>query len=55
MQPTRGHAVVATVSAVGGALALALTVLSGDFRSPGTLLAVVLLANAVVRYQLARR
>jgi hypothetical protein len=55
MQPTRGHAVVAALSAVGGLLALLFTLTIGDVRSPEVLLAVVLLANALVRYQLARR
>ncbi len=55
MQPTRGHAVVAAISALGGILALAFTVISGDLRSPGLLLAVVLFANALVRFELARR
>ncbi len=55
MQPTRGHAVVAVISAVGGLLALLFTLTIGEVRSPEMLLAVVLLTNALVRYQLARR
>jgi hypothetical protein len=55
MQPTRGHAVVAAVSAVGGLLALLFTLTVGDLRSPEMLLAIVLLANALVRYRLARQ
>jgi hypothetical protein len=53
MQATRGHAVVALLSAVGAVVAIALTALAGDPRSPGTLLAVVLLANAAIRFRLA--
>jgi hypothetical protein len=55
MQPTRTHAMVAALSAIGGVLALAFVALTGDVRSPELLLAIVLLANALVRYQLARR
>lgn len=55
MQPRRGHAVVALLSAAGAVVSIALTVMAGDPRSPGTLLAAVLLANAAVRYRLASR
>jgi hypothetical protein len=53
MQPRRGHAMVALLSVAGAVIAGGLTALSGDPRSPGTVLAVVLLANAAVRYRLA--
>jgi len=55
MQPRRSHAVVAAISAAGAAVALTWTLVTGDLRSPGALLFVVLLANATVRYRLARR
>lgn len=55
MQPARGHAAVALISALGAILALAAVVIGGQLRSPEMLLAVVLFANALVRFQLARR
>jgi hypothetical protein len=55
MQPRRGHVVAASLSILVGGVALALTLKSGDVRSPGALLALVLFANAAIRYRLARR
>ena len=55
MQPTRAHALVAVTSAVGAGIAVGVTALNGDPRSPGTLLAIVLLANAAVRFRMAGR
>ncbi|MEX2228306.1 MAG: hypothetical protein WEB13_01590 [Dehalococcoidia bacterium] len=55
MQPGRGHATVAVVSAAGAVIAIVLTVMAGELRSPGTLLAVVLVANAAARFRLAAR
>jgi hypothetical protein len=49
-----GHLFVAVISAIGGAIALTFTWFSGDWWSPGALLGVVLLLNAVVRIGLAR-
>ena len=51
----RGNLFVAVLSALGGVLAFAI---AGALHAPVSLytaLGVVLLANAVVRYQLARR
>jgi hypothetical protein len=55
MQPRRGHIIAAVLSILVGGFALALTAMSGDVRSPAALLAVVLFANAAIRYRLARR
>ena len=55
MQPRRDHAVVAVLSAFGAVITAGLTAMAGDPRSPGTLLAIVLLANAFVRFRLASR
>lgn len=51
----RGNLAIAGVSAVVGALALLLTFAGGDVVELGSLLGVVLLANALVRYLIARR
>jgi len=51
----RANFVVALLSALIGAIALGLALSSGRVISLGSLLGVVLLANAVVRYQLARQ
>ena len=50
-----GNQIVALSSAVFGVLALALSATSGDWSSLVTVLGVVLLLNAVVRFALARR
>ena len=46
--------VLGWISAVGGALALLVVVLTGEWLGLGTLLGAVLVANAVVRLRLAR-
>lgn len=51
----RGSLAIAGISAAGGAIALLLTVVGGDGVGLGSLLGVVLLANALVRYLIARR
>lgn len=53
MHTGRGHALVAVLSVAGAIVAIVLTAMAGDPRSPGTLLAAVLLVNAAVRFRLA--
>jgi hypothetical protein len=55
MQPSRGHAAVALLSVLVAAVTIVFTAMACDPRSPGTLLAVVLIANAAVRFRLAGR
>ena len=49
------HLAVAVISAVGGVLALLISAQQGQVVGLGGLLAVLLLVNAVLRYQLSRR
>lgn len=49
------HLVVAVISAVGGMLVLLVAAAQGQLIGIGGLLAVMLLVNAVLRYQLSRR
>jgi len=51
----RANLVVAVLSALIGLIALSLALSSGRVLSLGSVLGVVLLANAIVRYQLARQ
>lgn len=51
----RANFVVALLSALIGAIALGMALSSGRVISLGSVLGIVLLANAVVRYQLARQ
>ena len=51
----RGSLVVAILSAAGGVLAFAIAVILRDLVSLYPVLGALLLANAVVRYRLARR
>jgi hypothetical protein len=51
----RANLFVAMLSALVGAIALAFALASGQPVSLGGLLGVVLLLNAIVRYQLARQ
>jgi len=51
----RANLVVALVSALIGLIALSMALSSGRVLSLGSVLGVVLLANAIVRYQLARQ
>lgn len=48
------HLIVAIVSGVGGVIALVVTLIVSQPASLGTVLAVVLLLNALVRYRMAR-
>lgn len=51
----RANLLVAILSAVVGAIALSIVLASGELIGLGGLLGVVLLLNAVIRYQLARQ
>lgn len=51
----RANLLVAMLSALIGLIALTMALSSGRLISLGSILGVVLLANAVVRYQLARQ
>ncbi len=51
----RANLFVALLSALIGVIALSMALSSGRVISLGSVLGVVLLANAVVRYQLARQ
>ncbi len=51
----RSNLVISAVSATLGLLAIALTLAAGALFAIGTLLGVVLLVNALVRYRLAQR
>lgn len=51
----RANLVLAGASAVVGLLALAFTLASGEVFALGTVLGVVLLVNAAVRYMMAQR
>jgi hypothetical protein len=51
----RANLTVALISALIGVIALGMALSSGRIFSLGSVLGVVLLANAIVRYQLARQ
>jgi hypothetical protein len=51
----RANLVVAVLSAIVGIIALTLALAAGRPISLGSLVGVVLIANALVRYQLARQ
>ena len=51
----RANLLVAILSALVGAIALSIVLASGRLIGLGGLLSVVLLLNAVIRYQLARQ
>lgn len=51
----RANLMVALLSALIGVIALSMALSSGRVVSLGSVLGIVLLANAVVRYQLARQ
>jgi hypothetical protein len=51
----RSNFVIATASAAVGLLAIAMTLAAGELFAVGTVLGIVLLANALVRYLIAQR
>ncbi len=51
----RSNLVIATASAAVGLLAIAMTLAAGELFAVGTVLGIVLLANAFVRYLIAQR
>lgn len=51
----RSNLIFAAASAVLGVIALAITFAAGEVFAVGTLLGVVLLVNALIRYSIAQR
>ena len=51
----RSNFVIAMASAAVGSLAIAMTLAAGELFAVGTVLGIVLLANALVRYLIAQR